>query len=576
MAHRKLDSVQQIATGTGTGALTLGAATAANYRTMQAAGMTNADTGTFRIQHETILAEWEEVLVTYNAGAITRTFDTNAKSATGSLINFSAGNKIVSCVLRAGDAVAHDNNGDAHITRDLYVANAGIFTGNVAADALLAGDLEISGTGAFGTTLSVTGNVGIGIAAASADSRLHVAGGSAGVDDIYITVDVNGGDVGDAAGIVFQAIGTNKLGGIKSFVEGSYLSNMRFYTATVANTLTEALRITSGRHLHPGTAAVQDIGNNGTRWRDGYFTTNIVVGNVFLQGDGTHGYLRTTTGNLYFGPPGINAWYITATGNHFLPVVGSTYNIGSASLPINTGWTATAWTVTSSMEVKTLERKASAAERRAAARIKARGPSVYKVKTAVDTKGDAARWHIGYIAEWVRDDMLAEGLDPWAYGFLCSDPLFKSEVYFETLKRPKMRVVPDTESAVEIIDGKPVMVRKEIEREEPVGEFMLVLDEAGAPVMHKVGEEPTGAVVPVLDGEGRPMTRRVIVEEGGKPVIATAPAVRQVMRDVIEPLTHFVPEMEEYQVERTREVDTGELRLGLRYSELEAFLRSAD
>lgn len=119
MAHRKLDGVQQLATGTGIGALTLGAATQAYYRTMQAAGATNTDTLFVRIQHETIAAEWEQVLATYNAGAITRTFDSNSTSATGALISFSAGNKIVSCVLRAGDAVAMDNNGDASVARNL-------------------------------------------------------------------------------------------------------------------------------------------------------------------------------------------------------------------------------------------------------------------------------------------------------------------------------------------------------------------------------------------------------------------------------------------------------------------------
>lgn len=98
MAHRKLDGVQQIATGTGTGALTLLGATSGLYRTMQDAGMTDDDTGYFRIQHETLPLEWEIVRVVYSSGAITRSFDTASKSATGSLINFSAGNKIVSLV----------------------------------------------------------------------------------------------------------------------------------------------------------------------------------------------------------------------------------------------------------------------------------------------------------------------------------------------------------------------------------------------------------------------------------------------------------------------------------------------
>jgi hypothetical protein len=98
MAHKKLDGVQQIASGTGAGSLALGVATSALYRTMQAAGMVDGDTAYFRIQHETIALEWEIVKVALSSGTITRTFDEASKSATGSLISFTAGNKIVSGV----------------------------------------------------------------------------------------------------------------------------------------------------------------------------------------------------------------------------------------------------------------------------------------------------------------------------------------------------------------------------------------------------------------------------------------------------------------------------------------------
>ena len=59
------------------------------------------------------------------------------------------------------------------------------------------------------------------------------------------------------------------------------------------------------------------------------------------------------------------------------------------------------------------------------------GTKVYQLKNAVDAKGDAARLHAGYVAEDVRDALAAEGLDPWAYGFLCADPVMKTEPYIE-------------------------------------------------------------------------------------------------------------------------------------------------
>lgn len=573
MAHFKYDNVAQIATGTGAGALTLGAAASEDRQTLQSAGMLDTNTAFVRIQHATILSEWENVKITFSSGgsgSITRTFDSRASSATGSLINFSAGNKIVSNVLRAKDAIVLDDVGLANVPGNLYVTGYGIIAGILSADALLAGDLEISGTGAFGSTLGVTG-----VATFQTNMRFPV-GSTLNVGPSATSAH----QAGNVGSITFGFSDGGGFSGMKvsNIHNGTYSSQEIEFQQSQGGVYAAAtkLKVTSTGHVTPGADNAQDFGIVGTKWRNGYFSTNVIVGNVFLQGDGTHGYLRTTVGNLYLGPPGVNAWYITATGNHLLPVVGSTYNIGSASLPINNGWTANAWTVTSSFEVKMLDREAGAAEKRAAARIKARGPTVYKLKESVSAKGAAARLHVGYIAEWVRDDIAAEGLDPWAYGFLCSDPLIKTETYFETATRPKVAKVSAVENVIEIIAGRPVMVRKEVEHDAPAGEFMTVRDEAGQIVMQKVGEEPTGEVEPVLDGAGDPVMVRVIGEEDGKPVIVQAARTRPVMRAVMEPLTYFVPEMEEYQIERTREVDTGEVRLGLRYSELEAFLRCAD
>jgi len=158
MAHKKYDGVQQLATGTGAGALTLGAATQAYYRTMQAAGVSNGDTLTCRIQHETLPAEWEEVLVTYSAGTITRTYDTNASSATGSLISFGAGNKIVSNVIRAGDAVVLDNNGDAAVTANMSAAN--FVVGTMATG--LAGTVGFTNSNGPAVQFFGTASVGVG------------------------------------------------------------------------------------------------------------------------------------------------------------------------------------------------------------------------------------------------------------------------------------------------------------------------------------------------------------------------------------------------------------------------------
>jgi hypothetical protein len=45
----------------------------------------------------------------------------------------------------------------------------------------------------------------------------------------------------------------------------------------------------------------------------------------------------------------------------------------------------------------------------------------YRWKDAVATKGDGARWHVGVIAQMVRDAFAAAGLDPLSIGILCHD-----------------------------------------------------------------------------------------------------------------------------------------------------------
>jgi hypothetical protein len=45
----------------------------------------------------------------------------------------------------------------------------------------------------------------------------------------------------------------------------------------------------------------------------------------------------------------------------------------------------------------------------------------YKMKHAVEQKGDGARWHFGVIAQRVKEAFESEGLDPFAYGILCWD-----------------------------------------------------------------------------------------------------------------------------------------------------------
>ncbi len=133
MAHRVLNGVSQLATGTGAGALTLGTVTDDIYQTLAAAGITNGDTTYVRIQHEDIKTEWEIVLVTFTApSTITRTFEGKSESPTDDLINFSAGNKIVSSVIIADQVAAIDPDDNVALPGALDVVDTAPTAENLA------------------------------------------------------------------------------------------------------------------------------------------------------------------------------------------------------------------------------------------------------------------------------------------------------------------------------------------------------------------------------------------------------------------------------------------------------------
>lgn len=321
--------------------------------------------------------------------------------------------------------------------------------------------------------------------------------------------------------------------------------------AVMAGALLVGSAITS-QNAFGNLAALQSAGGTGFRWT--------------LNNDGTFSLQRTTDG---FGsattPMVVDASSIVNIGAGLRPVSDNAVTLGSGSFRWSVVYAGTGTINTSGRDSKTEIGEISDAERRAAARIQ---PRRFKFIDAVDAKGADARWHFGYIAEDVRDALAAEGLDPWAYGFLCSDPVTVHEVYTVTAQRPKVEEYQETERAVDIVDGVPRLTEKTVTRTRPVGSLQPVLDLAGAAVMVKAGSAPSGATVavevPIVTGQraGVPELSRVTVEQ-------------PVLEDVMAPMTHFVPEMEDYQEEHTREVETGETRLGLRMDELAAFLRAA-
>ena len=508
MSHIRADRVEETSTTTGTGALTL--AGAVSYYRAFGAVMADTDTCVCLIVNASA-AEWELSLCTYASGGNTLTRSTIYASNTGSAINFSAGTKTISLVPVASKMVVMDNNGDASVTGTLTAA-----TLNATSAFKFAGVNILLHSGVGGSAILYDGAGANVIQAKSTDVEidtdlLWLRGSDHSTQYGRLT------STGLAIGNVVPATRLHIYESAASFKILAKLQNDTGGSGTAAlgfdvtNSASETPVCKAAMGLLRG--AAQGTGDFYFLLRDDTDTTEVSLSDVVMR--------------------------IQASG-HILPGTDNLQDLGNGSLRMRTIYAGTGTINTSGRDAKVGIVEPSAAERMWASLIKARGPMRYRFKDAVDVKGDAARFHFGYIAEDILEDAEAAGIaNPWAYGFLCSDPVIETETYFETATRPKMRTVPSVESAVKVIDGRPVMVRKEVTRDEPVGELVAVVDEEGQFVLRQVG-----------------------TTDEGEPIMA--------------PLMYFVPEMEDYEVERTREVDTGKVRLGLRYSELEAFLRAAD
>lgn len=65
----------------------------------------------------------------------------------------------------------------------------------------------------------------------------------------------------------------------------------------------------------------------------------------------------------------------------------------------------------------------------------------FKYLEAIEKKGDGARWHIGLVAQRVRDVFLSHGIDPFEIGLLCFDEW--EDVWSEEEDESKRRLIKE-------------------------------------------------------------------------------------------------------------------------------------
>lgn len=121
--------------------------------------------------------------------------------------------------------------------------------------------------------------------------------------------------------------------------------------------------------------------------------------------------------------------------------------------------------ITSDLRDKQDESEILEAESRACAKINA---IRYRLKDAVSSKGDGARWHFGVGAQQVKEAFESEGLDPFAYALLCYDEWPATDAVYEVhrLGRVFFPATPESEE-VTLYEG----VEESMATEESLWEF---------------------------------------------------------------------------------------------------------
>lgn len=112
-------------------------------------------------------------------------------------------------------------------------------------------------------------------------------------------------------------------------------------------------------------------------------------------------------------------WHF-GSGGVLRPADDNTYDLGTGSFRVREIFAGNTMINPSDERMKVDIEYVSPALKRAARRIRLR---TYRWRDAKTQKGDGARYHVGVIHQEVEAAFRAEGLNPWAYGVLCVDPI---------------------------------------------------------------------------------------------------------------------------------------------------------
>lgn len=193
--------------------------------------------------------------------------------------------------------------------------------------------------------------------------------------------------------------GTGASGTWGISITGSSGSTSFATSAGTATTATSAGSVTNGVY----TIGDQTIGGNKT-----------FSGTIFVGANTLCPILQSSSGVIALGASLVSSAAAT------VPQSNGTASLGLSALRWSEVFAATGTINTSDANAKQDIAELDAAEKRVAVRIKGQIKK-FKFKDSVAKKGDAARIHVGVIAQEVGDAFRAEGLDPNRYGIFCYD-----------------------------------------------------------------------------------------------------------------------------------------------------------